>query len=300
VGSSRALRGTARNSVGMPAQSVGLFLAEHAREAFTGPSLSYGRQDMNVSYPGTRWMFERLGLAADPAGFIDPPPETENIDFARLINLMGVGPLTVLDVSPYQDADIIADLNYPVPAESHGRYGLIVDGGTMEHVFDVRQCMKNTAEMLRPGGRAMHITPVNNYVNHGFVQVSPTFFHDYYVANGFVDVRGVMIVHPRANAYNKRWNFFAYDHATMGGMNSMFCSDETQLAVYFTARKTAESTSDRMPIQSVFVKAHNREFAPSYTFAITHDAVNPRVQQIVEPPDAPSETVHLQDVVHFG
>ena len=129
-----------------------------------------------------------------------------------------------------------------MPRELVGRYGTIVDGGTMEHVFDIRQGMKNTADMLRPGGRAVHISPANNYVNHGFVQLSPALYHDYYLENGFDDVRGIMIVQSRAEGLSSDWNLFAYDHSTMGGANSMLCSEDTQLAVYFSARKNAAST----------------------------------------------------------
>jgi SAM-dependent methyltransferase len=274
----------------LPAQSLALLLTEHLREPFAGPVLVYGEQRTTVYFGGTLWMFEALGLQPDPAGLVDPPAAETFVDFARVIKMLGLGELHTLDVSAYEGADFIADLNQPVPEEYKGRFGLIIDGGTIEHVFDIRQGMKNTADMLRPGGRVVHVTPVNNCVNHGFVQVSPTFYHDYYVENGFDDVRGVMIVHPRSNYVFERWNFFNYDHETMGGKNSMFCTDQTQLAVYFTARKNAASTSDRVPTQSYFRRQHGGTDTLPNQLVIKHDGTKLNVRRINEPESEESKT----------
>jgi SAM-dependent methyltransferase len=279
----------------LPAQIVALLLTEHARKPFAGPVLVYGRQALNFSYDAALWMFESLGIQPHAEGMADPPAGA-NIDFERLIALLGLGRPQTLDVSPYEGADIIADLNVPVPAELLGRFGLIVDGGTMEHVFDLRQGMKNTADMLRPGGRVVHTTPVNNYVNHGFVQISPTMYHDYYLENRYEDVRGVMYVQPRAATLESRWNFFHYEHATMGGVNSMFCTEDTQMGIYFTAEKTAASTSGRIPMQSYFATVHGGKDTLPYQFIITHGKTAADIRQIALA--EPEEDGVLRKVVH--
>lgn len=126
-----------------------------------------------------------------------------------------------------------------------------------------------------PDGLAIHISPMNNDVNHGFVQLSPALYHDYYVANGFDEVRGIVIAQPRAEILSTDWNFVEYDHATMRGENSIFCSAETQMAIYFSARKNPGSTSDRVPAQS------SRGTA-GYQFVISHGAGQPNIRQISE------------------
>jgi hypothetical protein len=264
---------------------------EHLRAPFAGPVLSYGKQAMNVGYDGTLKMLATLGIVPHPDGMVDPPPPDEYIDFARLFRLLGLGELQTLDVSAYEGAEIIADLNLPVPLELTSRFGLIVDGGTMEHVFDIRQGMKNTADMLLPGGRAVHISPMNNYVNHGFVQLSPSLYQDYYAANGFDDLRGIVIAQPRAEILSTDWNFVEYDHATMCGENSIFCSEETQMAIYFSARKNAASTSDRVPAQS-------SRGGTGYQFVISHGAGQPKIQQISEHDPGPNVPAH--ELVHVG
>jgi hypothetical protein len=258
--------------VALPAQIAALLLTEHAREPFAGPVLAYGPQRTNFSYDGALWMLESLGIRPDPAGMADPPPAGAFIDLARLVRLLGLGELHTLD-----------ELNVPVPFDLMGRFGTIVDAGALDRVFDVRLGLTNTSGMLRPGGRVVHVAPVNNQVNHGFVQPSPTLFQDYYVENGFDDVRGIMIVQPRTAAYAKRWNFFPYDHATMGGVNSMFCSADTQLSVYFTARKNAASTSGRVPIQSYFTRLNEFRDARAEQVVVTHGATRAAVRTIDDP-----------------
>ena len=277
---------------------VALMLTEHVREPFVGPVLAFGKQSMNIRYDGLLEMFAALGISPNPAGMADPPAPDTYVDFARFLKLLGLGELCTLDVSAYEGADVVADLNVPVPPELIGRFGLIVDGGTMEHVFDIRQGMKNTAGMLRPGGRVVHTTPVNNYVNHGFVQISPTLYHDYYVENGFDDVRGIMIVQPRADMLYLGWNFFYYEHATMSGEDSMFCSSGTQLGVYFTARKTPASTSDRVPMQSYLRRLHAGGATPNHQIAITHDATLPKFEYVNERAGETDAAIH--EVVHVG
>ncbi len=279
-----------------PAQSIALLLMEHVRDPFTGPVLAYGKQSMNVGFEGMLKMLAAVKIQPDPAGLADPPPASEYIDFERLIRLLGLGELLTLDVSDYEGAEIVADLNVPVPAELKNRFGWIVDGGTMEHVFDIRQGMRNTADMQRAGGRVVHMSPSNNYVNHGFVQLSPAFYHDYYVANGYEDVRGIMVVQPRADILTTEWNLLQYDHAVMGGVYSLFCTGETMMAVYFSARKTAASTSDRVPVSSP-VASRGTGAAPRQ-FVITHGKGNPNVQPLAE--DDPDVMVAVHEVVHVG
>ena len=131
------------------------------------------------------------------------------------------------------------------------------------------------------------------------MQVSPTLYHDYYVANGFDDVRGIMIVHPRDHPFVTRWNYFDYQHEAMGGFNSMMCTGETQLAVYFTARKTLTSTSDKIPMQSAFSRVHAGGRSVPFQFLITHDENSPKVEQIPEPLGSEGG-IRIGDIISFG
>ena len=49
----------------------------------------------------------------------------------------------LLDFSEIERPSLVHDLNQPVPAPLKGRYGWVIDGGTAEHIFDVRAVLSN-------------------------------------------------------------------------------------------------------------------------------------------------------------
>ena len=106
-------------------------------------------------------------------------------DSIDLFKIIGFERVHVIDYSDYEGADIICDLNEPVQLEYYNRFDYIIDGGTLEHIFDIAQAMKNITHMLRVNGIVYHGVPSDGWVNHGFYSISPIFFLDYYASNGF-------------------------------------------------------------------------------------------------------------------
>ena len=92
--------------------------------------------------------------------------------------------LDVVDIVAARGDEIILDLNRPLPAEFTRRYDLVVDTGTCEHCFHIGQAAMNLSQLVRKGGYIVQALPLNSF-NHGFYNVNPTWFHDFYVANGF-------------------------------------------------------------------------------------------------------------------
>ncbi|MGA2392705.1 MAG: hypothetical protein ABSH03_05035 [Candidatus Lustribacter sp.] len=285
--------------MGMPLQSLALLLIEHKRRPLEGPVLIYGVQGTNLPFLTAQALFAHFGMEPHYDALSPMPAANDPLSVVQFFALLGLGNATVLDVSDYEGADVIVDLNVPVPADLRARFGLILDGGTMEHVFDIRQGMANTVDMLRTGGTAVHITPSNNYFNHGFVQVSPTLYYDYYRANGFDDVHGTVIVHPRRNYYFVPWKLIDYDTVRFGGANSLFCDNATQLAVYFSARKTAASTSDVIPIQSYFGRTPYQQTNENHQFDVRYDETNPTLQLVNEPESATTVNLSLSKLLGF-
>ena len=76
-------------------------------------------------------------------------------------------------MSDYEGADLIADMNQPVGPDLHQRFDAVIDGGSLEHIFNVPVALSNFIRMARPGGRIFVSTPANNLCGHGFYQFSP-------------------------------------------------------------------------------------------------------------------------------
>jgi hypothetical protein len=91
-----------------------------------------------------------------------------------------------LDFSDYEGANIVHDLNLPIQDNLIHRYDTVIDFGTTEHIFNVPQVLDNCSNLIKVGGKIIHILPSNNFNGHGFYQFSPELFYSYYSeANGF-------------------------------------------------------------------------------------------------------------------
>lgn len=87
-----------------------------------------------------------------------------------------------VDVARFAGVERIVDLNYP--QEYLGRFDLVLDPGTTEHCFNIGQALMTAASAVKQGGRILHLSPMT-MVNHGFYNLCPTLFHDFYTQNGF-------------------------------------------------------------------------------------------------------------------
>jgi hypothetical protein len=77
-------------------------------------------------------------------------------------------------------------MNVPIPPDLAGRYSLVFDGGSLEHVFNAPQAFKNCMEMVRVGGYFVQVSPCNNFLGHGFWQFSPeVMFRMFAPENGY-------------------------------------------------------------------------------------------------------------------
>lgn len=103
-----------------------------------------------------------------------------------LLEYLGADEIVSFDASDYESASVVHDFNLPIGDEYKQRFSAVLDGGTLEHVFNYPQALMNCMEMLRVGGHFLAITPGNNYFGHGFYQFSPElFFRVFSEANGF-------------------------------------------------------------------------------------------------------------------
>jgi hypothetical protein len=139
-----------------------------------------------------RRIFALPGFLAEPVltlGFQDIlgtglPPDFDHRDLKALLAARGVADVTTLDLFDGR-ADRGYDLNVPVPESEHERYGTVLDIGTIEHVFDTRQCLESCLRMVRIGGHYLLHTPVRGYFRHGLYTFHPEVLAEAVEQNGF-------------------------------------------------------------------------------------------------------------------
>ena len=115
----------------------------------------------------------------------------------EFFSAIGCKRLTVFDASAYEGADVVHDMNEPVSAEHHQQYDIVVDGGSIEHIFRPDQTLANIMRMVRVGGSAIIWTPANNLCGHGFYQFSPEFFYSALRSSNGFDITAVRLVECR-------------------------------------------------------------------------------------------------------
>jgi SAM-dependent methyltransferase len=115
----------------------------------------------------------RFGYAADRSEIFLSEAEGYAEPFLRLL---GAESVESFDASDYEGATQIHDFNTPVPEQFKNKFTVVLDGGTLEHIFNFPTAIKNCLEMVATGGHFLSITPTNNFLGHGFYQFSPELY----------------------------------------------------------------------------------------------------------------------------
>jgi len=128
-------------------------------------------------------------------------------DYCEKLLLTNFGSVKVdsYDFSDYEGATFTHDFNKPLPSNLTGPeylYDTIIDSGSIEHIFNVPQALKNISNMCKIGGTILLILPANNFCGHGFWQMSPELFFSLYSdANGYAETEVFLAGHTD----NKNW-----------------------------------------------------------------------------------------------
>jgi hypothetical protein len=102
------------------------------------------------------------------------------------LRLLGAEEIVSFDNSDFEGSSQVHDFNMRVPSEFRNRFSAVIDGGTLEHIFNFPTAIKNCMEMLEVNGHFLAATPANNFLGHGFYQFSPElYFRIFSAENGF-------------------------------------------------------------------------------------------------------------------
>ena len=182
---------------------------------------------------------------------------------------LGAKSLDFLDASSYEGAGFVHDLNKPLPATPSKKWSCVIDGGTLEHVFNFPEAIKTCMELVEQGGHLILITPWNNWAGHGFYQFSPELFYRLLSAdNGFLLER--MLIHQ----YGK---WFSIKDPDSLGMRVEECGSAPTL-LYISAKKLKTvPIFSQWPQQSDYSKAWSTASSPSVQLAASGESIKNRL-----------------------
>lgn len=89
--------------------------------------------------------------------------------------------LDIIDRAVLEGSERVVDLNAP---QELGEYDLVIDPGTIEHCFNIAQAAANLAGAVKVGGIISQAVPMAMF-NHGYYNLNPIWFIDFYKSNGF-------------------------------------------------------------------------------------------------------------------
>lgn len=249
-------------------------LKESKRQPFTGHVLFLGHPDIYFDYQHLLRMAKIARVSLDMSVPIKPSPKP---DFAAkqylagdtVFKMLGFEQISVLDYSDFEGANIVFDLNSTeLPSELIGKFDVVVDHGTLEHVFHLPNALSNIHRLLKTGGRAITSSPSTNFLDHGFYMFQPTLFVDYYAANNWV-VESIQVVQFTHNQETEPCFFADYEPGLFDsvGYGKM---DNKLYSTICVATKTIDSTSSKIPQQGWYKRLAN--WKPSES-AINADCV---------------------------
>ncbi|MFL5241323.1 MAG: hypothetical protein ACJ8FY_04385 [Gemmataceae bacterium] len=148
-----------------------------------------GRQEMQINATQLRRNLADFGFhtTAEEAERLSKESQGYAESFLKRL---GAREVASMDASDFEQATCVHDFNVPIPDELKNRFTAVVDGGTLEHIFNLPVAIKNCMEMVRVGGHFIGISPTNNWPGHGFYQLSPElFFRVFCRQNGYKIVK---------------------------------------------------------------------------------------------------------------
>jgi SAM-dependent methyltransferase len=158
-------------------ETARLFLAGKQAGINLGRMVMLGRQNFLLRPAETRSLFQSFGLTPDPRLLVPTPPGSNPPFSEPFFESLGATACEAMDVSSYEGASIIHDMNEPLPPHLYDQFDLVFDGGTLEHVFQFPQALHNAMQLVKPGGWFVGFTPGNNWFGHGFYQFSPEVYY---------------------------------------------------------------------------------------------------------------------------
>jgi hypothetical protein len=170
---------------------------------------------------------------------------------------LGASTVNTLDYSAYEDADLLYDLNQPIPSELKGRFDAVVEAGSLEHIFNFPIAIANLMQMTKVGGTIFASTVSNNLCGHGFYQFSPELiFRVFTVENGF-ELGKVLVLEARYPGIELTPISKAFEVADPAiAQCRVGLMTKRPIMLFFDARKKVESPLFvRSPMQSDYAAA---------------------------------------------
>jgi hypothetical protein len=244
---------------------VRMIVREHMYKPVMGRVLILGRQTVGLTpeqlvellkqenYPISDQTLKILKAEHDNETRMGKKVDSKFISDKAFFRSLGINQFNNMDISTYEGADIIHDLNEPAPTSLEGQFDFIIDGGTFDHLLDLRTAFENVVKMLKVGGRVFQWNAASNYTGANYISFSPDIFYDYYSLNKFADCK-VYIGEVDSRDQGELWDVYEF----MPVKYRPFYSNKYLMTIVL-AEKGPDSTYDKIPVEDLYRDEHLRQ-----------------------------------------
>lgn len=232
-----------------------ILVKEHIHKPIQGRVLCLGRQTVQMTHQEAIKLIQNEGYII-PAERIKETSELQDkstrvgkgkqyISDIAFFKLLGIDDMESMDISEYEHATIIHDLNKPVPKNLEDKYDFIVDGGTFDHLFDLKTVFMNVNKMLKKDGRVFQWNAASNFTGAAYLSFGPDLFLDYFLLNRFADCK-VWLAELKDRGQPSKWNFYELEMVS----DYYRLRSKHYLLTVVLAEKCPNTTWNKIPTQS--------------------------------------------------
>jgi hypothetical protein len=275
------------------AQTARVLISEHKNKPITGTVLLIGRQSVFLTPEGALELLHEEGVAPRQGYFVELDTSTVAsaeqgcITDRSFLSMLTDAKVTSLDVSPYEGADVVHDLNEPLPQQLYHIADFILNGSCLDNLFDPATAMKSLSKMLRPSGR-MFSFEMGTQSHGAFVMYSPEWFFGFYAANNYDGCR-IYIAHFDEDLHDDYdtylWHPFVQQQGEM--QPSANRVEDGDYMIYALGIKGQNSTDDKTPIQGFYRMMQSKEANAHYAERAQHFDTSYPAITIIERPGLP-------------
>lgn len=196
---------------------------------------------------------------------------------------LGAKDVISLDYSDYEGCDIVHDMNKSIGSNYYEMFDVVIDGGSLEHIFNFPIAIENCMKMVKKGGSFFIFSMANNHFGHGFYQFSPElFFRILQSTNGFKIQDIIIVEHPfpglelstRIKCYSVTDPAFVKQRVSLVSKNPvsiMVHAVRTEIKPVFSAFPIqsdylATYNSKHKQLEDNSIKSHLKYFIKRYSF----------------------------------
>ena len=237
-----------------------LIAQEHSHKPFEGNFVLLGRQTTGVTYEEAVQIIKEVGLKPRESVEIvydkDTKASSSEIKFITektFISLLCSAKVLTIDVTDYENCDIIHDFTEPIPEELKNFADIFWLGSCLDNISNPSVALNNAYQIVKQGGRIIDFECSCMRLT-AYIAYSPCFFLDWLALNSFDNARLYLLALDKSEIFRGRWDIYSIEKLEYASFKYDFYSlpPDTIILSYWVADKVGTHPVAFNPIQAKY------------------------------------------------